>query len=334
MNKYQNIDNVLEDGIVIHYDEEKNAIITFSNFELFLKAFPSSRYLLEEKQVGKYNIVDIETESDIINLKKYKELETLDNILNKISISRVTATPRCYEYEIFNTKKTIIKNTISSDVLDSLNDDFFQQLLYIDERLSTLNKPQLELEKSFLAKSIEDVLKQKNLTQSITYDDLVNCFNEICEEHELLQKAYMDSLDTNAIKFDYQKKTQEVNDKLQSILSDIQNKLLIPPLGLIIALANIYDKPLLIKSLTMFVLFFFFVLVGIYAYNQYKILDNYLSTIEHWKNFYIKFLSKNFKKVARDFKNISNIASNIQYTIAITSVINFILYIVAWAFIF
>jgi len=332
MNKYQN--NVLEDGIVIHYDEEKNAIITFSNFELFLKAFPSSRYLLKEKQVGKYNIVDIETESDSINLKKYKELATLDNILNKISISRINSTPRCYEYEIFNTKKTIIKNTISLDVLESLNDEFFQQLHYINERLSALNKPQLELEKSFLVKSIEDVLKQKNLTQSITYDDLVNCFNEICEEHELLQKAYMDSLDTNTIKFDYQKKTQEVNDKLQTILSDIQNKLLIPPLGLIITLANIYDKPPLIKSLTMLVLFFFFVLVGIYAYNQYKILDNYLSTIEHWKNFYIKFLSKNFKKVAGDFKNISKIASSIQHTIVITSVINFILYIIAFAFIF
>jgi len=334
MNEYQNIDNVLEDGMVIHYDNNKNAIITFSDFELFLKEFPSIKYLLQEKQVGKYTVVDISSKTDSENIRKYKLIGLLDNIINKISISRKNSSPRCYEYEIFNTKKTVIKNTLTFETLKSLSDSFFEQLSYIDERLSTLNKPQLELEKSFLAKSIEDVLKQKNIEQDITFNNLVESFSEVCEEHEVLQKAYLDSLDTNSIKFDYQKKTQEVNDKLQTILSDMQNKLIIPPIALIVAIANIYDKPTAIQGLTMFILFFFFVIVAYYAYNQYKILDNYILTINSWKKFYLKFLSKNFKKIEKNFKNISDIASNIQNTIVVTSIINFILYVIAFAFIF
>ncbi len=325
-----------DDNININYNDLKRAEVTFSDLSLFIKHFPNYSFVSNEKLVGTYIVDTIicEDASSLAIYEKYKKLSLLDSIMHKISLDKKNSTPRCYEYEVFNTKKTLIKNTITLEVLEKLDDSFFEQISYIDERLSTLNKPQLELEKSFLAKSIEDVFKQKNIQKNSTYNDLVKCFNEICEEHELLQKAYLDSLDTNSIKFDYQKKTQEVNDKLQTILSDMQNKLIIPPIALIVALANIHDKPILIKSLTMFILFFFFVIVGYYAYNQYKILDNYILTIENWKKFYLKFLSKNFKKIETNFKNISDIASNIQNTIAITTGINFILYIIAWAFIF
>lgn len=325
-----------DDNINIKYNDLKRAEITFSDLSLFIKNFPNYSFVCNEKLIETYKIDNIICEDDANekSYEKYKEISVLDSIINKISLDSKKSSPRCYEYEIFNTRKTLIKNTITLAVLEKLDDDFFKQINYINERLSTLNKPQLELEKSFLAKSIEDVFKQKNIQKNSTYDDLVECFDEICEEHELLQKAYLDSLDTNSIKFDYQKKTQEVNDKLQTILSDMQNKLIIPPIALIIALANIHDKPILIKSLTMFILFFFFVIVGYYAYNQYKILDNYILTIDNWKKFYLKFLSKNFKKIETNFKNISDIASNIQNTIAITSVVNFILYVIAWAFIF
>lgn len=321
-----------DDGINIKYNDLKSAEITFNNLSLFIENFPSYSFVCNEKLIATYKIDNIvcEDDSNKKSYEKYKEISVLDNIINKISLDSKKSSPRCYEYEIFNTRKTLIKNTITLAVLETLDDDFFKQINYINERLSTLNKPQLELEKSFLAKSIEDVFKQKNST----YDDLVECFDEICEEHELLQKAYLDSLDTNSIKFDYQKKTQEVNDKLQTILSDMQNKLIIPPIALIVALANIHDKPILIKSLAMFILFFFFVIVGYYAYNQYKILDNYILTIDNWKKFYLKFLSKNFKKIEKNFQNISDIASNIQNTIIVTSVINFILYGITLIYLF
>jgi len=329
-------DDFINDSIYIKYDDSKRAELTFSNLPSFMKNFPSYSFVKNEKLITIYSIdAIICKDANNMNLyEKYKNLSLLDNVMNKISLEKNDSIPRCYEYEIFNSKKTLIKNIISLEVLKKLDDSFFEQIRYIDEKLSTINKPQLELDKSFLAKSIEDVFKQKNIQKNSTYDDLVACFDEICEEHELLQKAYLDSLDTSSLKFDYQKKTQEVIDKLQTILSDMQNKMIIPPIALIIVLANIHDKPSHIKSLTMLILFFFFIIVGYYAYNQHKILNNYILTINNWKKFYLKFLSKNFQKIESNFKNISDIASSIQNTIVITFVVNFILYVIAFAYIF
>ena len=334
---YPNIyEDLKESEILIRYDDQKNAVLEFDDFKLFLQEFPSYIRLTEEKQFGLYNVKAIKSKSTHNDelLDKYKRLSSLENILKLISTERSVTSPRCYAYELFERRKITIHSSIDYEVFIQVDFKTIEQVEEIYSKLSSVNKPQFELEKSFLLKAIEDIFKSNKVSTKLTFNDVITNLEEICLEHELLHKAYIDKLDTDSIRFDYQKKIQEVNDKLQSILSDMQNKMIVPPIALILVYANVFDKATTVKGITMLVLIAFFGIVTYYGYNQILIIKNYQSNIQSWKKFYQKFLSKNYAKLSNDFSKSSIIATNIEIIIWITIVINWILYIIAFAFMF
>lgn len=325
------------DGILIQYDGTNfDSLLKFDQFEKFLKQFPNYKYLFNEKQLEKFHIKDvlIQSEDEEKLFEKYKTLQCLDDIFSILSISKKTSMPRCYEYEIFTTKKIIIKSSVCYKTVVQLDSKTINQLDGMSKKFLQLNKSQLELEKSFLLKAIEDVFKQNKAKKLFTFDDVLENLEEVYQEHELLSKSYIDKLDTNAMRFDYQKKIQEVNDKLQSVLSDIQNKMLIPPIALILAYANIFDKEGTVKGLAMLTLFAFFGIVTYYGYNQVQIIQNYQNNIKSWARFYKKFISKNYTKLSSDFVKSSKIATSIRSSIWISIGVNWVLYIIAFAFMF
>ncbi len=336
MDNYQSIDNVLEDGMVIHYNQNEHAVLKFQDFDTFIQRHPNITFLMKEKLVGKYTVDRFEQEGEEDKLlKKYREIKVLDSIIDKISISKKTSSNRCYEYELFNTKKISIKSFIDKRLLEKMDENFSQKLEFISSKLNSLSTSQLGLERSFLSKAIEDILKHNQVKGiEVTYIDIIEYIDEICEEYELLQKSYIDSLDSNSIRYDYQKKTQEINDKLQSISSDIQNKSILPPIALLIVLANIYNKPLMIQIITMMILFFFFALTSVYGYSQIKILNSHIRSIKEWKNFYRKFLSKNYIKLENRFKDSHDTAKRIRMIIKVTLFIHWIMYLGVIAFFF
>ena len=192
-------------------------------------------------------------------------------------------------------------------------------------------KSQIQLHKTFLIKAIETTFKTKG---RLTFNDLIEHWNEICSEYELIHTAYLDTLDTNALRYDYQKKLQEFSDKLNSVMSDVQNKAIIPPIAVLLTLANIYDKPIKIKIVVFILLLLFVAIITIYQYFQITFLDEYKNVIKKWEVFYKRTMSKQYTLFKEQYNQIYERIKNIQIMFYINMVILLIMIAIASAFIF
>jgi len=317
--------------ITIEYNNQYEATILFEDPKLFIDEFPSKLFLFKNTLYANHNykVKAIKPKDKLPNA--YFELEKLDNILKKISLNKKPNGNRSYAYEIFGNKKTIIVNSIDYNhalnldkkILDSL-DEFYNKFI-------NMPKTQIKLHKIFLVKAIETIFKNKD---KITFNDMIDNWNEICTEYELLHVAYLDTLNTNTLRFDYQKKLQEFNDKLHSVMSDIQNKAIIPPIAIILAFTNIYEKSLKIKGVTLCLLVLFVTIISMYQYNQINFLDEYKNTINKWEIFYKRNMNKQYNIFKEQYNQLYNRIQKIKTTFYINIALQFIMLVISLSFIF
>ena len=299
-----NQDKTFEDKkIIIEYNNQYEATILFEDPKLFIEEFPNKLFLFENTLYAdnNYKVKEIKPKDKLPNA--YFELEKLDNIFKKISLNKKPNGNRSYAYEIFGNKKIVVINSIDYEhalKLDKKNLDSLNEL-YI--KFINMPKAQIELHKTFLIKAIETIFKNKD---KITFNDIIDNWNEICAEYELLHIAYLDTLNTNILRFDYQKKLQEFNEKLHSVMSDIQNKAIIPPIAIILAFTNIYEKSLKVKEATLYLLILFIIIIFIYQYNQVKFLDEYKNTISKWEVFYKRNMNKQYNIFKEQYNQLYN----------------------------
>jgi hypothetical protein len=236
-------------------------------------------------------------------------LEYLDNLFELISIDRKKGKGRSYKYELFYSKKTIVYGYVDYEHLHKVNDEFLNPIKHLYTKF-TQKDYKSELEKKFILKAIEDVFKNE---KEITFNDIIDNWENICEEYEIIQRAYIESLDTQKLKFDYEKKLQEMHDQLYSILNNIQNKMIIPPLAIAFVVANVYDKPISVKLFSVCVVFIFVLIITAYSILQYNYLSNAEQSFNRWKQLYKKHITKNFShKWKERFEKLENFISYIK----------------------
>ena len=325
----------IDSKITIYYDDEKNAILEYEDPRLFVEKFPSAHFLksgeIHTNTIAIYGVKEIKPKNTNPLPAAYFELQKLDFILQSISPIKQKAGSYTYKYEIFGSKKLTIYNRVDYHHLQSIDQNFLVSLDEFYNKFTTMPKSQKQLHATFLIKAIESTFKTKSI---ITFDELIENWNDICSEYELLHTAYLDTLDTNALRFDYQKKLQEFSDRLNSIMSDIQNKALIPPIAIVLVLVNIYDKSLTVKILTSLLLFFFVVIIVIYQYFQIASLEEYKTIIKRWESFYKKSMNKQYTLFKEQYNQLYNRIDKIKFIFTINIVILLIMFAVSFAFIF
>jgi len=280
-----------ENGLILEYDESKKANAKVTDLKKFIKVFPSKIYLFNKNLFTDTNTLKVDnifSQNSLI--EKYKDLEYLDNLFELLSIEKLEGKVRSYKYELFYSKKIIVDGYIDYEHLKKVNNNFLNSIKHLYIKFSQKDYKS-ELEKKFLLKALEDVFKNK---KELTFNDIIDNWENICEEYEIIQRAYIESLDTQKLKFDYEKKLQEMHDQLYSILNNLQNKIIIPPLAIVAVVANIYNKPISIKLISILFLFIFIGIITNYSVLQLNYLSNIEQSFNRWKQLYKKHISKNF----------------------------------------
>ena len=335
---YPNLFEGVRDKCLI-YHNENTCILEFESFERFLETFPNYHVFKKSKPFGKQWKPDgafFANDKTFLNDDRYKlfrHLEKLDRIFEHISIEKTKCTPNCSSYELFHTRKILVKSSITSKDFEELTDQIFveiDRLLLELVGVDTTDESQMELNRKFFVKALEEVLieKARGKTLIITFGDIIKYWDDIVSEYEIIKQAYIESLDTRKIRYDYEKKAQEIMDKLHTMLSDMQTKMMLPPLAVLLAVVNIYDKPGLIKFAAMLIVAGFMGIITYFAMTQRSILQNYTERIKEWQHFYEKQTPKNFEKIQKSFSSGIEVADQIDHRIIGTVYIGWILVLI------
>lgn len=160
-------------------------------------------------------------------------------------------------------------------------------------RFNTKSELDKEIRITFLKKAIEDTFSE----DEITFVDIINKFERLIQQYEIIVRAYIEELNTEKIKYDYEKRIQEINEKLSSMVGDIHTKQIILPIAFVIGVAQIKsDTSFFIAIMIFFGLCLFTSLLTMYRNTQTKLIYTIEKNIEYWEDFYktnLKSLYKN-----------------------------------------
>lgn len=160
-------------------------------------------------------------------------------------------------------------------------------------RFNTKSELDKEIRITFLKKAIEDTFSE----DEITFVDVINKFERLIQQYEIIVRAYIEELNTEKIKYDYEKRIQEINEKLSSMVGDIHTKQIILPIAFVIGIAQIkHDTSFFIAIMIFFGLSLFTSLLTMYRSTQTKLIHTIEKNVEYWEDFYktnLKSLYKN-----------------------------------------
>lgn len=310
--------------ILFSYFEENNIIIV-NNFQDFIEKYPSYKSL---KSTNK-DIFILDTKQFISSIESelitaYKDIEYLEMLIERLSIDNKKSAFNTITYEIIHQRKIYLQNKVNIDTLNKINET------KLSEKIKTcynkfVSKDELDFDtkQMFLKKAFEDIFKNK---KNITFIEVIDEFNTLIQEYEIIKRAYIENLDTQKIKYDYQQKTHEINEKLSSTLNDVHTKLILLPIAFVVAIAQMNDKTLSIQMLIFIGLFMFTLLMHLFSRTQKKVLSNIESDINYWDDFYKKHLNHNYQNnLSEKITNLKTLLTLIYNRINISLVISWIL---------
>lgn len=243
----------------IFYKLIKNALpasrynLYFLNNEVdFLDKFrtnePNKPYYI--KSLDFYSESD-KSKEDIIFFKYRSLLILLGEIVESIADDVAKGTINIYS--VFYKSTIKIENKLVSSEIDN-NPTYTEKNFFIDEvklkknrnilpiLINDVNRPQnnnsdYKINIEFLKKSIYDQFEGKiKNKETIYFYEIIEKLEQIYDDYELIKRAYIDSLNPNKLKDDFQKKYREALTYLNSILTDIHTKTLFIPIAIILSI--------------------------------------------------------------------------------------------------
>lgn len=177
-------------------------------------------------------------------------------------------------------------------------------------RFNTKSELDKEIRITFLKKAIEDTFSE----DEITFVDVINKFERLIQQYEIIVRAYIEELNTEKIKYDYEKRIQEINEKLSSMVGDIHTKQIILPIAFVIGIAQIkHDTSFLIAIMIFFGLSLFTSLLTMYRNTQTKLIHTIEKNVEYWEDFYKTNLKSLYKNdISSRIYNIKGIIEKVK----------------------
>lgn len=288
-----------------------NDIVFFLNHEEFIKTYPNYYKLeLEKKEV-----FFLETKSFLIEeknklIKSYKKIKYLDLLINKIAIDKRDTENHTITYEIIQKKKLSIKNFLDFDSIKNIDNKILSLMKISYSKFNTKSELDKEIRITFLKKAIEDTFSE----DEITFVDVINKFERLIQQYEIIVRAYIEELNTEKIKYDYEKRIQEINEKLSSMVGDIHTKQIILPIAFVIGVAQIKsDTSFFIAIMILLGLTLFTSLLTMYSGTQKKLIHTIEKNVEYWESFYENNLNSLYiNDISSRINNIKDIIKKVK----------------------
>ncbi|MHB1664264.1 MAG: hypothetical protein ACYCT7_03235 [bacterium] len=230
-----------------------NELDFLSKFRTEINTVQKSYFI---KSLNFYSETDEDKKSEEIFFKYYNLLILLKEIIESISDDKEPKS-EIIIYSIFYKGNIKVENKLvetnddnyveapkDKNILIFLSDNYKCNKIanILHELIKDVNKAQndnsdYKINIEFLKKSIYDQFKEKiKDKKEIYFYELIEKLEQIYDDYELIKRAYIDSLNPDKLKDDFQKKYQEALTYLNSILTDIHTKTLFIPIAIILSI--------------------------------------------------------------------------------------------------
>lgn len=290
----------------------------FADFDEFLNE-NRTKLITENYYISnlKYSSISKTEECDLI--KAYNKVLILLNIIKSILIDKNQEGSADYKYTIFDKRKIILHSLYDTESLEK-----FANIEKLDDILSNLtNEITLESNKRintiFLINAIEDVLpkEKKNIDMKEFLPELKKIYNGYQVHH----RAYINSLEPSKLKDAAAKDLKESFSKLNTLLSDINSKIIFLPIAFIVSLGQMSSNNQA-KNIAIFVgMIIFCMIVQKFSSIQESILNAISAEIDE-KEKECKEVDNIYLSVSPILKRLKSLLSGIRSRVSWTIGLN------------
>ncbi len=319
---------ILQNKVLIPETYFNNENIFFiDNYNDLIEKYPSYYKLeIEKKEVFFLKLKSFLHERNDNFIKTYKTLKFLDLLLNKIAIDNKDTSNHTITYEIIQKKKILVCNLLDYQTINSIDKKLLSQIKMVYKRFNATNELDKEIKTTFLKKAIEDSFSK----DEISFIDIIKKFERMIQQYEIIIRAYIEELDTEKVKYDYEKRIQEINEKLSSMIGDIHTKQIILPIAFVIGTAQIKEStPTSLVFMIFLGLAVFTLLVTMYSNTQKKLIESIKDNVDYWENFYklnLKTLYVN--EIKTKISQINNIIDKVKSSMTHTIILSWLLILI------
>jgi hypothetical protein len=266
----------------------------------------------------------ISSEGKITELLYHNSIINLFYILDKISVNREKDINSDYEYIIFDKRRITIKTFYCEkellNLFKNLEIEIFINELY-QEVIGDLDR---RINGIFLINAIEDVFQKK---KKIDFNDFFNSFLEIYHEYQVHHRAYVNTLDLGKMKIEAEKILKDDFSKVNSLVSDINSKIIFLPIAFIGVLTQISSDNSLSKNIFIVLCMYVFTLITIkFTSMLSEILNVIKDEIDEKEEEYIK-IEKLYKELESKINRVKNLIISLKERFSWTINLSWILFI-------
>lgn len=267
----------------------------------------------------------ITDKSDCNSLNIYKIIILLQDIFKDIS-DNVEIDNNKAIYTFFDAKKIQINSKFNTEDIDFISEHCKNFGINIKKLYDDLElEHQKQLRTVFFKKSLESIFTNTNLSMS----DILQNLQQILQEYEAHYRAYINSLEPEKIKAEFEEEHYKVLKELNSILSDVHNKIIFIPIAFIFGGAQLTSGDYIKASMIIIGMLVFSSFVSLFLETHSKVLTILKNDIDEKQSFYKKENPSLFQKFENKMKSLQELHDNIVTRISIVKYLNWILTLTA-----
>ena len=250
----------------------------------------------------------------------YKAISKLHKVINNISVDITEGFSFSdTNYIVFDKRKLTISSEYLYDDITNLQEyaNFFSLIdeLY-DETIKDTDKRANSL---FLINALETVFISE---RKITFSDILENLQKIYEEYQVHHRAYINSLEPGKLKEAFEQSIQESLGKLNTLLSDVNNKMIFLPLAFIVSLGQLSDTAHIKNIIILLGMLIFCLLVHKFSATQRELLKIIKDDIDNKEEAFKVNTFKFFKELEPKIIKLGKLADTIDerfiWTIGLT----------------
>lgn len=254
-------------------------------------------------------------------LKVFNIIIELNKIFNDIS-DDVEKGIKCTTYTIFDTKKIKIKSDFyKEDIEFILNNNInFGEIVYdLYNDLEVVSEKKIKT--IFFKKAMEITFNNKNLQMS----DILRNIAKLFEEYESHYRAYINSLEPEKIKQQFQEEHNSFLKELNSILTDVHNKIIFIPLAFIFGASQLSSSDSLKSIIIILGMLVFTIFVSTFLETHEKVLNILKNKLDERNTYYKVEEPSLYKNYENKIKELIDLVESIKIRIQVVRYSNWTL---------
>jgi len=318
----------LQEGDIITLDISPNFLKTNLNFNFYFTfdefieknntSISDEYFFILDEKITSFN-------QENPKLKVFNIIIQLNKIFNDIS-DDVEKGIKYTTYTIFDTKKIKIKSDFHKHDIEFILDNNinFGEIVYdLYNDLEVASEKKIKI--LFFKKAMETTFNNKNLQMSDILRDIAKLF----EEYESHYRAYINSLEPEKIKQQFQEEHNSFLKELNSILTDVHNKIIFIPLAFIFGASQISSSDSLKSIIIILGMLVFTIFVSTFLETHEKVLNILKNKLDERNTYYKVEEPSLYKNYENKIKELIDLVESIKIRIQVVRYSNWTLTLIS-----